>query len=206
VVITSYRTIKSRSTGLYKEKGSKFISLAYTVETKEEIDNKLKALKKEYHDARHHCYAYMLGAGAETFRANDDGEPNHAAGDPILSQIKSFDLTNVLIVVVRYFGGSKLGIGGLIHAYKVAAKDALSHAQIIDIEIIKRVVLKYPFSSTNQVMKLIKDYKFKITDQAFENHCTTEGKVPLQHLALFQKEIELLNNLGVEISLKVNIV
>ena len=205
-MITSYRTINSRSAGLYKEKGSKFISLVYNVETKNEIDNILHALKKEYHDARHHCYAYMLGAGAETFRANDDGEPNHSAGDPILSQIKSLGITNVLIVVVRYFGGTKLGIGGLINAYKAAARDALSHTQVVDIEITKRVVLKYPFSSTNQVMKLIKDFKIKITNQAFDNHCTIEGNVPLQQLPLFEKEIELLNNLGVEVSINLNII
>ena len=157
-MITSYLTLKSKSSGLYKEKGSKFIALVYNVETKNEIDNILKAVKKDYHDARHHCYAYILGADAQTYRANDDWEPNHSAGDPILSQIKSLELTNVLIIVVRYFGGTKLGISGLINAYKAAARDALNQAQIVDRKITKRVVLKYPFSSTNQAMKLIKAY------------------------------------------------
>lgn len=205
-MITSYKTVKSKSSGLYKEKGSKFISLVYHVESRNEIDNILKAVKKEYDDARHHCYAYTLGVETRTFRANDDGEPNHSAGDPILSQIKSLELTNVLVVVVRYFGGTKLGIGGLINAYKVAARDGLTRAQIIDRIITNSVELKYPFSSTNQAMKLIKECEIKITNQIFDNHCTIEGKIPLQHLALFQSEIELLNKLGVEISIKVDFI
>ena len=205
-MITSYKTVKSKSSGLYKEKGSKFISLVYHVESRNEIDNILKAVKKEYHDARHRCYAYTLGVETRTFRANDDGEPNHSAGDPILSQIKSLELTNVLVVVVRYFGGTKLGIGGLINAYKVAARDGLTRAQIVDRIITNSVELKYPFSSTNQAMKLIKECEIKITKQIFDNHCTIEGKIPLQHLALFHSEIELLNKLGIEISIKVDII
>src|SRR5690606_7725476 len=120
-----YRTIAQPAEGLYKEKGSKFIALAYPVYTEEEIKDRLAELRKKYYDARHHCYAYMLGADKSRYRANDDGEPNHSAGDPILGQIRSADLSNVLVVVVRYFGGTKLGVSGLITAYKTATADAL---------------------------------------------------------------------------------
>jgi len=205
-VIDSYKTLSEASEGIYKEKGSKFIAFAIPVKTEEEIKVELDLIRKKYHDARHHCYAWTLGADRSRFRANDDGEPNHSAGDPILSQIKSLELTNVLVVVVRYFGGTKLGIGGLINAYKVAARDGLTRAQIIDRIITNSVELKYPFSSTNQAMKLIKECEIKITNQIFDNHCTIEGKIPLQHLALFQSEIELLNKLGVEISIKVDFI
>jgi putative IMPACT (imprinted ancient) family translation regulator len=110
----SYITIKSGVQGLYKEKGSKFLAFAYPVESEEEVKQRLLELRKAYYDARHHCYAYVLGAEKEKYRATDDGEPNHSAGDPILGQIRSRNLTNVLVVVVRYFGGVKLGVGGLV--------------------------------------------------------------------------------------------
>ena len=127
-----YKTIAVPAEGLYKEKGSKFISFAYPVQTEEQIKGIVAELKDKFYDARHHCYAWMLGAGKKNFRANDDGEPSSTAGRPILGQIQSNDLTNILIVVVRYFGGTKLGVSGLIHAYREAAADALNHAEIIE--------------------------------------------------------------------------
>src|SRR6186713_1623645 len=128
----SFFTITSASQGIYKEKGSKFLSFAYPVQSESDIKEHIAFLKSEYFDARHHCYAWMLGPERNHFRAFDDGEPNHSAGDPILGQIRSKNLTNVLVVVVRYFGGTKLGVGGLISAYKIAAEEALSKAVIIE--------------------------------------------------------------------------
>ncbi len=128
----SYKTIRSVSAGLYKEKGSRFVSAAFPVSDEQEIKKIIECIRKEHHEARHHCYAYLLGSGQSIWRANDDGEPSGTAGRPILGQIKSFGLTNILIVVSRYFGGTLLGVSGLINAYKSAAASALSNAEIID--------------------------------------------------------------------------
>ena len=128
----TYLTIKAFSQGLYKEKGSRFIAIAYPVSTQEEIKSILENIRKEHHSARHHCFAWMLGQNRDTFRVNDDGEPSGSAGKPILGQINSFSLTNILIVVVRYFGGKLLGVSGLINAYRSAAESALINAEIIE--------------------------------------------------------------------------
>ena len=129
----SYRTIKTLSQGLYKDKGSKFMAFAYPVSEQESIKPIIDDIKKTYHDARHHCYAYMIGYQRQIWRANDDGEPSGTAGKPILGQINSAELTNILIVVIRYFGGILLGTSGLINAYKCAAADAISNAEIVEI-------------------------------------------------------------------------
>ncbi len=126
-----YRTLQEESRGLYKEKGSRFISIAVPVESAGDVKSQLESLRKQYHDARHHCYAYRLGEPPYEFRYNDDGEPSGTAGKPIFGQIQSFDLTNILIVVVRYFGGVKLGTGGLIQAYRSAAKEAIENGRIV---------------------------------------------------------------------------
>ena len=123
--VDEYLTISKPSEGLFKDRGSKFIAFAYPVSTEEEIKEIQEKLRSDYHDARHHCYAYMLGKDKNVFRANDDGEPSSTAGKPILGQIKSYDLTNILIIVIRYFGGTKLGVSGLINAYKTAADDSI---------------------------------------------------------------------------------
>ncbi|MDX9797522.1 MAG: YigZ family protein, partial [Bacteroidales bacterium] len=128
----TYLTIEDRAEGVYKEKGSKFISLAFPITTQEEIKEIVKDIKKEYFDAHHHCYAYILGHDKSVFRMNDDGEPSSTAGKPIYGQLLSRDLTNVLVVVVRYFGGTKLGVSGLIQAYKQASIDVLDNAKIIE--------------------------------------------------------------------------
>jgi uncharacterized YigZ family protein len=125
--VFSFRTLRAPAEGIYKEKGSKFLAFAYPVETETDTKVILDALRKQYFDARHHCFAYILGADKPRFRAFDDGEPNHSAGDPILGQIRSRELTNVLVVVIRYFGGVKLGMGGLMAAYKAAAENALDN-------------------------------------------------------------------------------
>jgi uncharacterized YigZ family protein len=162
---------------MYKEKGSKFLAFAYPVEAESAIKEKLASLRKDYFDARHHCYAWMLGADKRSFRAFDDGEPNHSAGDPILGQIRSKDITNVLIVVIRYFGGVKLGVGGLITAYKAAAEDALSHALIIEKDVVEQVNLIYDYGATPEVMRLVKEFDLTVLEQQF----TGEGRMLVEY-------------------------
>ncbi len=167
----TYKTIAETSEGFYKEKGSKFIAYAYPVTSEEEIKAHIANLKKEYYDARHHCYAYMLGADKKNFRANDDGEPSSTAGKPILGQILSKDLTNILIVVVRYFGGTKLGVSGLIHAYKIAAVEAISNAEILDKTVNDIYDIHFDYLVMNDVMKIIKDDQPKQLGQDFNLTC-----------------------------------
>ncbi len=153
----AYRSIAAPSEGLFKDNGSRFIALAYPVETEAQIKSIVASLKKEYHDARHHCYAYRLGYKSDVFRANDDGEPSGSAGRPILGQIDSLGLSDVLVVVVRYFGGIKLGIPGLIRAYKTSTADALANADIITKIAVRQFRLTYGYLAMNSVMGLIKD-------------------------------------------------
>ncbi|HSJ69847.1 MAG TPA: YigZ family protein [Anditalea sp.] len=173
----TFLTLKEESEGLYKEKGSKFLAFAYPVNDEEEIKEKLEALRKKYYDARHHCYAYILGKEKENYRANDDGEPNHSAGDPILGQIRSNDLTNVLIVVIRYFGGTKLGVGGLITAYKTAAAEAIISNEIITEIVTKKIKFTFDYLDMNDVMRLIKEFELEIKGQNFDNSCSMTIKV-----------------------------
>jgi len=167
----TYLTIKAFSQGLYKEKGSRFIALAYPVTTQEEIKIILDNIRKVHHSARHHCFAWMLGQDRQTFRANDDGEPSGSAGKPILGQINLFELTNILIVVVRYFGGKLLGVSGLINAYRSAAESALNESEIIEQYIQDYFELIFPYSSINDVMKVIKDEVISQSKQKFEIEC-----------------------------------
>lgn len=167
----TYRSIEKPSQGIYKEKGSKFLSFAYPVANEEEIQDLIHQLKKQYHDARHHCYAYILGKDMKNFRSNDDGEPNHSAGDPILGQIKSNELTQILIVVVRYFGGTKLGVGGLIRAYKTAAAEAISSAEIVEKTVMVPIEFSFGYLSMDEIMRTIKRYNLKIISQEFDNSC-----------------------------------
>jgi uncharacterized YigZ family protein len=167
----SYLTLKSDSEGIYKEKGSRFLAFAYPVKSEEETKEKLAHLRKKYYDARHHCYAYMLGKNQDQYRVNDDGEPNHSAGDPILGQIRSNGITDVLIVVIRYFGGTKLGVSGLINAYKSAAAAAITNNSIITAVLHDQVKIDFEYLSMNEVMKLIKDYELQIIEQHFDNQC-----------------------------------
>lgn len=167
----TYNTIKQASEGIYKEKGSKFITYAYPVTNEKKIKELIAFLKKEYYDARHHCYAYMLGADKKEFRANDDGEPSSTAGKPILGQILSNDITNILIVVIRYFGGTKLGVSGLIHAYKTAAADAISNAEIIEKTVNDIYNINFDYLVMNDVMKIIKEDQPEQLGQDFNLTC-----------------------------------
>ena len=173
----TYHTITNPSKGLYKEKGSKFIAVAVPVMTEEEVKEKLGDLRKEYHDARHHCYAYVLGFDKSAHRYNDDGEPSGTAGRPIFGQLQSKDLTNILVVVIRYFGGTKLGVSGLITAYKSATRDALETADIISLTVNDVYQLSFEYPLMNEVMRVIKDEDLKVTDQDFQLSCKLNFKV-----------------------------
>lgn len=167
----TYLTLTKNSEGFYKEKGSKFLAFAYMVMSEEEVKEQLNELKKKYYDARHHCYAYILGVDGEKYRANDDGEPGHSAGDPILGQIRSSNLTNTLIVVVRYFGGTKLGVSGLINAYKTAAASAIANNTIHENLVLSEVKIQFEYPQLNQAMKLVKDHDLEIIYQKMEISC-----------------------------------
>lgn len=166
-----YRTLATSGEGLYREKGSKFIAFAYRVGSVDEVREVLATVRKKYYDARHVCYAYMLGAARTEFRSNDDGEPSGTAGRPILGQINSRNLTDVLVVVVRYFGGVLLGTGGLIVAYKEAAADALNNAELVEkqVEVVLTIVVEY--RQLNEVMKCIREHRAKIVSQLQGMEC-----------------------------------
>lgn len=166
-----YKTIARPSTGVYKDKGSKFLAFAYPVISEDEIRPLLLDLKKEYYDARHHCYAYRLGVDGAVWRANDDGEPSSSAGKPILGQLLSMELSNVVVFVVRYFGGIKLGVPGLIFAYRAATTDALANAEIIEKTDDDIFTINFSYAVMNDVMKLIKDEQPNIVSQNFDLAC-----------------------------------
>ncbi len=170
----TYRTLAGPSEGLYKEKGSKFLAFAYPVSTLDQVKAHLDQLRKDYFDARHHCYAYILGPRKDAFRANDDGEPSGTGGRPIHGQLLSADLTDTLIVVVRYFGGVLLGASGLANAYKTAARDAIDHATIIEKNIDARYRLRFKYEAMNDVMRLLKDFDLKPLNQQFDLECSLE--------------------------------
>ena len=184
-----YKTIEKGGEGLYKEKGSKFIAKAFHAESEEEIKNILTGLKNEYHDARHHCYAWRLNPLNEKTRSNDDGEPSGSAGKPILNQILSFELFNVFVVVIRYFGGTKLGVSGLFNAYRTAAKEALENSVIIEDEIKELYHIEYEYVTINNVMKVIKQDGVKVLNQNFDNICEMDLEI---NLSTVQKSTNVL--------------
>ena len=184
-----YRSIAAPSKGLFKDNGSRFIALAYPVETEEEVKSIVAGLRKEYHDARHHCYAYRLGHKGDVWRASDDGEPSGSAGRPILGQIDSLGLSDILVVVVRYFGGIKLGIPGLIRAYKTSTADALSSAQIVDKIASRHFRLQFDYLSMNAVMKVLKDMDLPQRAQEFGETCSLQTSVRLATVEDFLKRI-----------------
>ena len=168
----NYKTIKSSSEGIYKEKGSRFLAFAFPVINQEEIKPIIEDIRKEHHDARHHCYAYMIGKDRMIWRINDDGEPSGTAGRPILGQINSFGLTNILVVVSRYFGGTLLGVSGLINAYKTATADAIKNAEIIERTVHEYYEIHFPYISMNDVMKILKEEDAGQSGQLFELECS----------------------------------
>ena len=169
--MNSFLTIKNESQGLFKDKGSKFLSFAFPVDSVDSAMGHIDIVRRKYFDARHVCYAYMLGYGRDTYRVNDDGEPSGTAGRPILGQINSKSLTDVLIVVVRYFGGTFLGTSGLINAYKMAALDAIENTQIVEIPIERRFTVSCQYDNMNFIMRLIKDFDIKVLSQQQTTDC-----------------------------------
>ena len=170
--IDSYKTIiQASKEGLFKDRGSKFYGYAFPVTNEEEIKEKIELLKKQHYNARHCCYAWQLGENYDHYRANDDGEPSNSAGMPIYGQLQSFNVTNILVVVVRYFGGTKLGVGGLIKAYKNGAKLALENSIIIHKTIDEVFLIKFEYPEMNTIMRIIKDENISIINQKMELDC-----------------------------------
>ena len=167
-----YKTIDKASTeALFKDRGSKFYGYAFPVTNEEEIKENIEFLKKQHYNARHWCYAWQLGMKYEKYRANDDGEPTNSAGTPIYGQLQAFEVTNILVVVVRYFGGTKLGVSGLIQAYKTAAKLALENSEIIQKTINEEFILQFNYSEMNKVMRIVKEEQISIINQKLDLNC-----------------------------------
>lgn len=175
----SYLSIASLSEGAYKDNGSRFLSFIYPCTSAEQADLFLSSIRKKYYDATHHCYAYRIGREGNTFRINDDGEPSSTAGRPIYGQILSNNLSDVLLVVVRYFGGVKLGVPGLIKAYKTAAADAIAHAKIITKISTERFKITFDYPSADKVMKELKKLGIEAQNKKFEQECSVEADVRL---------------------------
>jgi len=194
----TYKTIFSASEGIYKEKGSKFLSFAMPVNSGEEIKEIIKEYRKKYFDARHVCYAYMLGHERKDFRANDDGEPSGTAGRPILGQINSRDLSNVLVVVVRYFGGILLGTGGLVTAYREAAADALNNAEVVEKTVDEQITLNFDYILLNDVMRIIKEVNPLVLQQVFDNECKIILSIRKQDAALLSSKLEKITGIKIE--------
>lgn len=190
-----YKTIAASSEGIYKEKGSRFISLAYPVVTEDEIREIVSRLKEKYYDARHHCYAWRLGAAKTHFRANDDGEPSSTAGKPILGQIQSNDLTNILIVVVRYFGGIKLGVSGLINAYREAAADAIANAEIVEKTVDEQLRIQFSYLAMNDVMKIVKEISPEVLERNFEMACEMLLAIRQKDMPILKSRLEQVDSL-----------
>jgi len=194
----SFRSITHLSQGIYKEKGSKFLSFAIPVKDVAEIKSILDNYRKKYYDARHVCYAYMLGADRSESRANNDGEPSGTAGRPILGQINSSKLTDILVIVVRYFGGILLGTSGLITAYKEAAADAIGQANIVEITVKNELTIRFEYPLLNDVMRIIKEFDVQIVNQQFEEQCSIKISVPKKIAELITNKLEHIFGVNVE--------
>ncbi|MGL4229102.1 MAG: IMPACT family protein [Tannerellaceae bacterium] len=193
----TYKTITGTAEGLFTEKRSKFIAYAVPVRTVEEVKEQVEKFRKQYYDARHVCWAYMLGHERKNFRANDDGEPSGTAGKPILGQINSNELTNILVVVIRYFGGIKLGTGGLIVAYKAAAAEVLAVAEVeertVDVDV--KVIYEYPFM--NGVMRIIKEMNVEIVSQSFDMDCEMTLRIRMNDVVMLKERLLKVDSLRI---------
>jgi uncharacterized YigZ family protein len=197
-MVDTYKTISKPSEGIFKDKGSKFLAYAFPVTSESEIREIIQTIKKEHYSARHHCYAWRLGYEKLQFRANDDGEPSSTAGKPILGQIQSFDLTDILIVVVRYFGGTLLGVSGLINAYRNAALDAINQAEIVQKLVEERLLIEFDYGVMNEVMKFFKDEKLPQIEPLFDLMCQITTMVRLSELKRITAGLKKIE--GVKIS------
>lgn len=191
----TYLTIKAPSEGQYTEKRSKFLAFAFPVSSVEEIKTILAEYQKKYYDARHVCYAYMLGAEREVYRANDNGEPSGTAGKPILGQINSNNLTNILILVVRYFGGIKLGTNGLIVAYRAAAAESIAAAEIIEKTVDAEVAFSFDYIYMNDVMRIVKEEGPEIVSQGFDTDCTMTLRIRRDLMPRLRARLEKVETL-----------
>ena len=192
-----YKTVEQVSEGLFKSKGSRFIAFALPVKNEIEVKSHLKEFKKKYHDARHYCFAYRLGFDKSVYRMNDDGEPSGTAGRPIYGQILSKDLTNTLVVVVRYFGGTKLGVSGLINAYKTAAKEALNHAVILSKTINDIYEIEFGYEEMNNVKKIIRESNLNQFFQIYELKCKIKFEVRKRDSNVVFEKFSRINNLKI---------
>jgi len=193
----TFKTIVKPSEGLFKDKGSKFLSFAFPVSSEDEIKEITQSIRKEHHSARHHCYAWRLGADKLHFRTNDDGEPSSTAGKPIFGQIQSFDLTNILIIVVRYFGGTLLGVNGLINAYRNAALDAINQAEIVEKLVEKWLLVEFDYCVMNDVMKVFKDEKLSQIDPQFDLKCKIKTNIRLSESDRIEEALLKIENVRV---------
>lgn len=187
IVNDRYKSIKAPSEGVFKDKGSRFMAFAYPIETEEEAKGILASLKKEYHDARHHCFAWRTGHTKDRFRSSDDGEPSGTAGRQILGQIDSAGLSDILIVVVRYFGGIKLGVPGLIAAYRASTADAISKAELTEKTSCRKYCVRFGYFQMNAIMKIVKDMSLEVISQDFGTECMMEVKVRLSAVPDFEE-------------------
>ena len=194
----TFLTIASASEGIYKDRGSKFLAFAYPVGSEDEVKEKVNLLRKKYFDASHHCYAYRLGINGERYRANDDGEPASTAGKPILGQLTAFNVTNTLVVVVRYFGGTLLGAGGLVQAYKQASAAALTNAEIVTDVVTETYQLSFAYSAMNKVLKIVKEMKLECFGQDFNTDCTVNIKVRITRAEEMKKRLETVESLNIK--------
>lgn len=189
----TYKTIKQNASGIYKEKGSKFLSFAFHISAPEEAKEIVQRFKKEYFDARHVCYAFMIGSERTNFRTNDDGEPSGTAGKPILGQINSNQLTDILIIVVRYFGGILLGTGGLIVAYKEAAAEAIRNAEIVEETVKANISIRFDYGLLNDIMSICKQLNAEIAEQKFDNECQINIRINKSDEPLAKSKFDTLS-------------
>lgn len=194
----SYLTLAESAEALYKEKGSKFLAYAYPVSSEEQIRECLDALRKRYYDATHHCYAWRLGADGQNYRVNDDGEPSSTAGRPILGQLLSYGVTDVLVVVVRYFGGTKLGVSGLIAAYKESAAAVLSEAQIVERTVDVRFEVEFGYLVMNDVMRVVKEMRPEVLEQRFDNLCTMRLSIRAGRADALRERLQKIEGIQIE--------
>lgn len=192
-----YRTIEKIAEGLFRDKGSRFISYAIPVTSETEVKDQLEILRKKYYDATHHCYAFVLGSEKSAWRVNDDGEPSGTAGRPIYGAIQSADLTNILIVVIRYYGGVKLGVPGLINAYRTAAKEAISGAPVVTRTVCEVYRVEYPYERMNEVMKILKDEGTTVISTDFGMTCVVEFAIRRNDVNRVLVRFERQNGLSV---------
>ena len=186
----TYLTIEAPAEAIYKEKSSKFLAFAYPVADEEEIRSRLEALRKRYYDATHHCYAWRLGPHGEAFRANDDGEPSSTAGRPILGQLLSHETTDCLIVVVRYFGGTKLGVPGLIAAYKESAAEVLAAARIVQRTVDRRIAVTFSYAAMNDIMRIVKEESPEILEQSYDMDCLMRLRIRKSMMGKLRARLE----------------